>query len=323
MNDVTSEVTAHEAWLEARRQGVGGSDIGAMFNLEPYGCQRMLWYDKRNQEPDYPRKEGGVLDRGHALEPVIAEQFTKDYGLKVRNVNQIKQHKTEHWALANLDRKVEGEDILLECKTAGREIFHRIKRDGIPEHYIMQVQQYLWITGYKKAILAILWADGWKFLYEEIEADPNIHRLIQDTGRWFWRMVTEGGIPDRLDPNDKRCQTCIFRTTCQGQALLDKIDDATGEEIVDMSNELDPLMEDLVNVEGVLLEAKGMKEELTTKIKAVLNKTPVANCTGYRVHFRPHKRTSVQSAKLKKEQPDIYEKYSSTSVVRPLRKYPI
>ena len=311
----------HQAWLEARRQGVGGSDIGHLFSLEPYGCQRYLWYDKRNQDPDYPRKEGGVLDRGIALEPAIAEQFTKDYGLKVRNVNQIKQHKSEKWALANLDRKVEGENILLECKTAGREIYHRIKRDGIPEHYIMQIQQYLWITGYDKAILAMLWADGWNFLYEEIESNPDIHNLIKDTGRHFWNMVTEGSPPDRLEPSDKRCSSCIFRTTCQGQALLDKMEAYDGE-IKDLSEQLDPLMDDLISIESVISEAKGVKEGIDLLIKGFMANIPVADCTGFRLHYRAHERRSVQSTKLKKEQPKIYDKYSSISVVRPLRKYP-
>ena len=312
----------HKEWLDARRLGVGGSDIGHLFNLRPYGCQRYLWYDKRNTKPDYPRKEGGVLDRGHALEPIIAEQFTKDYGLKVRNINQIKQHKHELWALANLDRKVEGEDILLECKTAGREIFHRIKRDGIPEHYIMQVQQYLWITGYKKAVLAILWADGWVFLYEEINADPSIHKLIADTGRYFWRMVSEGGIPDRLDPNDRRCSNCIFRTTCQGQLLLDKFDDK-GEDIADMSEVLDPLIEELVGIESVIDEASGIKQGIDLQIKELMTDVPTASCTGFRIHYRPHTRNSFQSAKLKKDHPKLHAKYLSTSVVRPLRKYPV
>ena len=312
----------HEEWLAARREGVGGSDVGHMFSLEPYGCQRYLWYDKRNTDPDYPRKEGGVLERGLVLEAVIAERFAKDYGVKVRNINQIRKHKSETWALANLDRKIEGQNVLLECKTAGREIFHRIKRDGIPESYIMQIQQYLWITGWEKAVLALLWPDGWVFLYEEIKADPNIHRLIADTGRYFWRMVTEGGIPDRLDPNDKRCSSCIFRTTCQGQLLLDKITD-TGDKIVDLSEKLDPLMDELVSIESVIDEASGLKEETTAQIKKIMDTIPVASCTGFRIHYRPHNRTSFQSAKLKKDNPDLHAKYLSTSVVRPLRKFAI
>ena len=319
---VKTQEQLHEEWLAARREGVGGSDVGHMFSLEPYGCQRYLWYDKRHTEPDYPRKEGGVLERGLVLEAVIAERFAKDYGLKVRNINQIRKHKTEPWALANLDRKIEGQDVLLECKTAGREIFHRIKRDGIPESYIMQIQQYLWITGWEKAVLALLWPDGWVFIYEEIEADPNIQKLIRDTGRHFWRMVTEGPTPERLDPGDKRCSKCIFRTTCQGEALLAKVAD-TGDEIKDLSEELDPLMDELVSIESVIDEANGLKTGITDQIKEVMDKVPVASCTGFRIHYRPHSRTSFQAAKFKKDHPDLHAKYVSIGTVRPLRKFAV
>lgn len=315
----------HEEWLAARRKGVGGSDVAHMFSLPPYGCIRFLFYDKRNQDPDYPRKEGGVLERGKRLEDIVAAQFEKDYGLKTRKVNKILQHKQEKWALANIDRQIigtGGKPMLLECKTMGREIFHRIKRDGLPEGIILQVQQYLWITGYDKAIIAILWADGWSFVYEEINADPNIHKLIADTGKYFWRMVSEGGIPDRLDPNDRRCSSCIFRTTCQGQLLLDKITD-TGDVIVDLSEKLDPLMDELVGIESVIDEANGLKTGITNQIKDIMDKVPVASCTGFRVHYRAHERKTLQSAKLKKDLPEIYNKYVSVGVVRPLRKFPI
>ena len=322
---MTEQEQQHEEWLAARRLGVGGSDIQHMFSIAPYGCQRYLWYDKRNQDPDYPRKEGGVLERGKKLEAVVAEQFEKEYGLKTRRVNKILQHKQEHWALANIDRQIIGtgaKPMLLECKTAGREIFHRIKRDGLPEGMILQVQQYLWITGYDKAILAILWADGWNFMFVEIDADPNIHKLIADTGNYFWRMVSEANIPDRLDPNDRRCSSCIFRTTCQGQLLLDKITD-TGDKIIDLSKRLDPLMDELISIESVIDEAKGLKAGIDGQIKEIMDVIPVASCTGFRIHYRAHERKTLQSAKLKKDLPKIYDKYASVGVVRPLRKFPI
>ena len=51
--------------LEARREYIGGSDAHHILGLEPYGCERYLWYDKTRQAPDYDTFNEDLLKRGN------------------------------------------------------------------------------------------------------------------------------------------------------------------------------------------------------------------------------------------------------------------
>src|SRR5437773_9144411 len=113
-------------WLEERRLGIGASDMSDLFQIEPYGCQRRLWYDKRGTMPDYPPEETLAMQRGSELEKIIAERWAREKHTKVFRVHEAIVHSAYPWARAHIDRRIlrdgRGPGIL-EVKTANQFVF--------------------------------------------------------------------------------------------------------------------------------------------------------------------------------------------------------
>ena len=167
------------------------------------------------------------------------------------------------------------------------------------------------------ASIAVLWAENWEFITFDIERDDEIIDSIIKQGEIFWKQVEYGPAPERLDPSDKRCKRCAYRTTCQGEALLQSVvDDGT----IDYDDDLSPIVASLVELESVADETKQLIDEKKKQIKELIGDRPVVDCAGYRLHYKPIETRRINTRKLKSEAPDIYEKNATTSVSRPFKK---
>ncbi len=143
-----------QEWLEKRRTGIGGSDIGAILGLSRYKGQLEVYCQKTGELPEQQTNE--LMFWGITNEDVVAREWARRLGKKVHRVNQTFQHPDHPWLIANIDRKVVGEQAILEVKTSHALNERRWDEDGIPLYYQAQVQHYLLVTGYTKAYLACL-----------------------------------------------------------------------------------------------------------------------------------------------------------------------
>ena len=306
--------------LEARREYIGGSDAHHILGLEPYGCERYLWYDKTGQAPDYDTFNEDLLKRGNKLEKLILEEYKESTGYNVRQVYRSIKSKEYSWAMVHLDGEIVGHKDgpgVLECKSVGRHIYWRVLEEGIPSYWIAQIQYAMFVTGRKWASIAFLWADNWQFKTFDIAQDQEFIDLIISCGDDFWRKVENGPAPDRLDPKDKRCSKCAFRTTCQGEHLLASQKD-TGVDIpFDASLDMD--MMELKELESILNEAKASVDAKKEKIKELVGDRTIVDCTGHRVYYKAVESNRLNSTKLKKDRPEIYKEYVTKSVSRPFR----
>lgn len=214
-------------WLLERRKGIGGSDVAAVLS-EGYGCPRALFLDKSGVEPDYQHTEAelGLFERGHALEPLIARKFAQETGLKVRNM-PTRVSTERPWMRVNVDRMIHSLDDgmgpgYLECKTANQHVFTNMLEEGMPPHYILQVQHGLAVTGWKWGYFAVLEPYTFGFLHFRYERNEKlINEVILPFEDSFWKRVRAGDIPDRLpDFNDSRCEKCVYRRGCRNAEAL-------------------------------------------------------------------------------------------------------
>ena len=314
-----------EEFLKQRKEGLGGSDIQHLFNEAPYGCARKLWYDKTNHHVDYPVIESNVMTRGHKLEQLIRDEYAEQTGRKIRRVNRLIRHKKYEWAACNLDAEILSVDArltgVLECKSVGRGMYYKILQEGIPSSWILQLQHYLFVTGRKFGSFAVLWADNWEFIYFDVNRDDELIDLIIKEGDKFWRKVQNGPSPDRLDPKDKRCGRCEFRNSCQGTHLLELVNG--NEEEIPFDDSYDTLMKELVDLQELSDEAVRLVADKKTEIKDKLGDNVIMECTGYRMYYKPVESTRLKNAAIKKDDPEIYDKYSYKSISRPFRVKPI
>jgi putative phage-type endonuclease len=250
-----------QQWLDERRKGIGGSDAAAVLS-EGYGCPRALFLDKTGVEPDYRHTPGelGLFERGHRLEPIIAQMFTEKTGLKVRRM-PTRVSKERPWMRVNVDRCIETVDEAegpgyLECKTANEHVFQNMLEEGMPPHYVLQVQHGLAVTGWKWGYFAVLEPYTFRFLSFRYERDENMIAVLNSAEEWFWRQVQAGQIPAKLaDFNDSRCEKCVYRRGCRNAEALP----AKPKSKPNYEQDEHP---DLVRLVGALKETDALIEEL-------------------------------------------------------------
>lgn len=309
---------------EERRTGIGGSDVHHLFNLEPWGCRRRLWYEKRGQGPDFPVVLNAAMKRGTRLEDVAVEEYQSHTGRKTRRMS-MRRHKTHPWLIVHADRSVRAEGQsrpgVLEVKVPGYHEFQRVKEEGMRDSYILQLQHGCLVTGRPWGSFAVFHADSWSLLHWDSERDDSLCKEIVAVASDFWRQVENGPAPERLDPDDGRCHSCPFRTSCQGDALLAAAKPPANGSKYEPAPELDDLANEYLEVKRLASEADELFEAAKAKLgSAIGDRTSVA-AAGRRFSFKPQERFWVDKRALAEAEPKIAEKFMRRSVSRPLRDY--
>lgn len=187
-----------KAQLEERRSGVGGSDAATVLGLNPYATAYELYLDKRG---DAPEEDENFLKEarywGSRLEAPVADRYAEESGYKVQKANQMIRSKKHPFMLANIDRKVVGEDrrIGFEAKTAARpDGWGDTGSDEIPPYIMIQCQHYLAVTEYDVWDLAVLIGNR-DFRMYRINPIQNIIDQLIEAETEFWDRVTTGVPP--------------------------------------------------------------------------------------------------------------------------------
>ena len=138
-----------EEWLTLRQKGIGGSDAGAILEMNKYGSPFSVYAEKLGFAPETEATE--PMRFGTDMEPYVAERFVEQTGKKVRRVNAMLQSVAWPFMQANVDRWLVGENAILECKT----ITDRKEVGAIEPHYYVQCMHYMAVTGAERVYLAM------------------------------------------------------------------------------------------------------------------------------------------------------------------------
>ena len=181
-----SKNATREEWLKVRKLGLGGSDMAAVLGLSPWRSPIDVWLDKTSDTVE--EKESEPMYWGNVLEEVVAQEFAKRSGYKVRNNNFTLQSDEYPYLLANIDREIVGLDAGLECKTANAFKANEWDGDNVPDAYYIQCQHYMAVTGKASWWIAAL-IGGNTFVYKEIKRNDEVIQAIIDTGAEFIRRA--------------------------------------------------------------------------------------------------------------------------------------
>jgi putative phage-type endonuclease len=314
-------------FLEERKTGIGGSDVQAVLNLEPWGCSRRLWYQKRDVPPDYEDTDKEALfERGHALEPIVAQMWMERNPQSLNEVGLIR-HPDHSELLVHLDRVIVNEntdsdkgDGVLEIKTCGQRQWYKVKREGLPYAYIAQMQHSLMVSGLTWGEFAVFWPDGWQMVSFPVDRDEQMGQHIMDACLAFWVQVQNGPAPDALPPTDPRCERCPWRTSCQGAALAAVCKDA-------VDGGFDPalrsLAEEYFQAKEMSQEAEELYEGVKERMRAALGQRSAVETVGARIYYRGQTSMRWDTKALDKDFPQLAPKYKKASMSRPLRVFPI
>lgn len=184
-------------WLQLRRSGIGGSDMPSLLGICPFGGTPYgVWQAKVYGAVDSPPTVD--MQRGTFLEPIIRDLYARHTGNSV-TVPELQRHRTETWAIANLDGLVtteqEASPGVLEIKAPRTGGFYALEDGGVPANYQVQVQHYLGVTGLQWAHFCAWNADAFRLLIVRIERDDELIRMMWSVAREFWERHVLTGIP--------------------------------------------------------------------------------------------------------------------------------
>lgn len=300
----TSDMDRRE-WLEARTKGIGGSDASVVLGLNKYKTPFELWLEKTGQVvPQEIQNDAAYF--GTLLEDLVAKEFEKRSGKKVRKRNAMFQHPKHEFLIANIDRFVVGEKAILECKTASAFLAKEWENDEIPEAYIVQVQHYLGVLGpeYKKGYFAVL-IGGQKFIWKEIERDDELIEMIFAAEIDFWKNHVEKNIPPALDGS-----------SAAEQYLKERYAEAEPGKIVDLEYSYKEKLDHYLELKEQIKTLQEIARQTENELKNELKDAEIGIVKNYQVNWKPVTQNRVDTKVLKEKYPNIYQEVLKNTTYR-------
>ncbi|WP_141334306.1 YqaJ viral recombinase family nuclease, partial [Brevibacillus borstelensis] len=241
---------------------------------------------------------------GTILEDVVAQEFTRRTGQKVKRRNAILQHPDYPFMLANVDRLIVGERVGLECKTASEYLKSEWEGEEIPAPYLLQCQHYMAVTGYDAWWIAVL-IGGNKFVYKKIERDEEIIQFLIGLESDFWNNHVVPQVPPMVDG-----------TEASTELLKKMYPVAVAGSEIHLPSDAELLITEWEVAKANLKTAEERVTELENRLKALLGENEVGVSRTHVVTWRTVTSERVDSKRLAKEQPEIYRQYLKPSVSR-------
>lgn len=289
-----------ESWLQYRKQGIGGSDAGAVCGLNPYRTAIQVYYDKTSDSIEEIDNE--AMRQGRELEEYVAKRFCEASGKRVRRANAMFYDEKNPFMLADVDRMIVGENAGLECKTASPYSEEKWRDDKIPLSYQLQCYHYMSVCNADAWYIAVL-IYGRDFKYYRIERDDEVIGNLIRIEEEFWNeYVLKRVIPD--PDGSKTADAAIAERFKESKSTTIPL---TG---------FDERLERRQEILSLLEKIETEKRQIDQELKLYLGDAEIAENEHYRVSWKNFSRSSIDEKRLKAEQPEIYEKYRRETTSR-------
>lgn len=298
---VNTKEISHEEWLTLRKKSIGGSDAGALMDMNPYASPLSLYADKKGLSKEKETTEAMRL--GTDLEEYVARRFCEETGKKVRRDNYMYLDDEHDFISANVDREVVGENAAVECKTMSSFAGYDLEGGDIPSQYYCQCQHYMMVKGYEKMYLAILVFQRGIYILE-VERNESFITAMRDAEVAFWKDNIEKNEMPAPSGNDMDTVKEIYPKAMVEQTTL-----ANADKDIRRIRELDAIIKDM--------EAE--QESIKAGLCQRLGDTAVGIDREYACSWKNQKREGVDTKLLKAEYPEVYEKVKKTSEFRVFR----
>ena len=292
---------SREEWLEYRQIGIGGSDAAAACGLSKRKSPAQLYLDKtapiENQE-----SESEHLRQGRDFEDYVAQRFTEATGKKVRRDNHMMSDEEYPFLIADIDRRVVGEDAILECKTASPYVKDKWANGAIPIEYELQCLHYMSVTGVRKCYIACL-IFGQDFIIREVDWDDETIQMLRDKEVEFWTEYVEKEIMP--EPDGSSAYDDALKNRFKG-GLEESIDLDTDKHAYDLY---------LYNKERIK-ELETYNKQFEQEIKLAMGDNNFGESKYFNVSYKPSMSVRLDTKRIKAEAPEIYEKYGKETESR-------
>ena len=297
-------------WYNQRRRGIGGSDAAAVLGYSRWHSAYDVWRSKIDDTATDADNES--TRRGSRREPELIQEYSNVTGKQVYSAPHLIQPDYSY-VCANLDGIIPGERVI-EAKTARRsDGWGDEGTEDIPIDYYLQCQHYMLIA----AALGLIPDDnplcdifvsiaGEAIRIYTIKGNKELWAAMLQKYAEFWRLVTDLTPPDNLT---------VFEQVDLLPASTTQTKYASGY-IQDRVKEIVTMRQKIADWESII---DGYKAELLLyagDCEAVLK----ADGSTLYTCKTSKPRVTVDAARLKKEQPEIYAQYlTEGKAARPVR----
>ena len=259
-------------WLKWRQHGplgdipftVGASDTAAVLDISPWTTSRELWSKKIGEQMNYTEERNKwAKAQGHIYEPYVAEVFKQHMEKEGHSVGLItdkhiyqcgevkrddngnpvigtdgKEELKYPFALVNLDGTpiVDGEMVLLECKTTSSHNFESIKKwkaGIVPKYYDCQVRYCMAVMNIDVAYICCVWGLGPDdYAVIQIDRDPDYEEYLMEQVENFVENCKT-----KKEPDTSKCNPLLladFYTRLYGTTKAKEVIDISTFENADI-----------------------------------------------------------------------------------------
>jgi len=318
---ILPECAGREAWLAARQNGVGGSEVGALVGVNEHETSWSIWRRKTQAKPD-AELTGAPIEWGHRLEDVVAMKTAEEIGLVSRFAGGLWANREKPYIRVTPDRLATKPRTwravgVIECKTAGDDEHWQsgtIRPSGhgtgqAPLSYQAQLQWQLGILGLKIGWLGCYVSNMARdFFTVEVHFDEEWFREMTDAAERFWVQSVLG---DEIPEHDLR------------HPVTEELLKAQHPEVIRASVQLDPEAEEWLRMYE---EAKATFDAAETELTAVKNYFRMSTGDAGAAYLGEDKvvgypvvnTTSFDLKTFREEQPALAEQYTVKSSHRRL-----
>lgn len=196
-------MSLNEQQLEARKSGLGGSDMATVLGINPFKTAYQLFFEKTGQwsediggdDPERPAFWGNVF------EDAIATGYETRTQRKVRRKNTTLRHKMHDFIIGHVDRIVTGDNRGLEIKNVSLHMSPKWgpdRSDKVADYYVPQCATYMMLTGYPVWDVAAVFGGNDLRIYT-LERDKELEEMIIDAAHNFWTNHVLKNIAPEMD----------------------------------------------------------------------------------------------------------------------------
>jgi putative phage-type endonuclease len=285
---------------------IGSSDAAAVLGLSRWKTPLQIWAEKTGQIIPEDISDQESVNLGIELEDYVARRFMRITGKKVARVTEHQVHPKYPFLTCAIDRRVVGEDSLLECKTCGAWKAKEWELDEVPQEYIIQVMHQLAVTGKQKGYIAVLIGNQ-EFKWQEIKRDEILIADMVKREVSFWNDF----IIPKIMPAFISCK--------DSGAIYELFDSPVPESVVALGEEANQISDDIQAMKKDLESLEGSIEQKRNVLKIMLKENEAGVSSRYKITWKEQKSNRLDSKSLKDNAPEIYRQYAKKTKTRVLK----
>jgi putative phage-type endonuclease len=300
-----------ETQLQERRLGIGGSDIAALFNVSPFATPLDIYQSKVGEVEQITSE---AIERGNRDEDSILNWYGDKRGMIIKKPMYTFVHPEHTFLRANLDGLSLDNKLIVEAKSLSM-----IKRcewgkpgtNQVPTHYLLQVAHYCLVCDIDEAHLVVKWNfsdienEKWvqtPYSIYVYNRDAEVEKAIIKKASRFWNKHVLAGVPPPVQSLPD-CSTQWPRS----------IEGTT----IEANGDILSRVEELRALKAEETQLKEKKEILEKHIKTYMrdNEKLMFN-DKVLVSWSNVNRNDLDKKELKKDHPDLYQRYINPSTTR-------